>query len=129
MNYNDILSHFKVTNHSGDKAQCICPAHNDKEASLTISRGKDGKILMYCHAGCSTDDILAAAGLSFSDLFENQSERPSWMSYVENVKKKKIEAVYHYYDLSGKYVYTHLRMTGKDFPYGILRNDRFEFGL
>ena len=128
MNYNEILSRFKVKRNSSGTAQCICPAHDDKEASLTISRGKDGKTLIYCHAGCSTGEVLAAVGLSLSDLFEDQKEC-SWMSYVEGVKKKKLEAVYHYYDLSGKYVYSHLRMTGKEFPYGILKDGRFEFSL
>jgi hypothetical protein len=37
-----------------------CPAHSDKKPSLSIDEGRDGRALLHCHAGCSTDDILAA---------------------------------------------------------------------
>ena len=39
MTYDEVLSRFKVKRSYRDKAQCICPSHNDKEASLTISKG------------------------------------------------------------------------------------------
>lgn len=128
MKYDDILTKFKVTSRSGDTAQCICPAHKDKKASLTVSRGSDGKTLIHCQAGCNTLEVLKAVGLTMSDLFEEASAS-SWIGYVEKVKHNKIEGIYHYYDLSGNYAYTHLRMTGKDFPYGVLKNGRFTFGL
>lgn len=48
--------------------QARCPAHEDKNPSLSVSE-RDGKILLYCHAGCSVNDILLALGLPISALF------------------------------------------------------------
>ncbi|MEM6260201.1 MAG: DUF3987 domain-containing protein [Planctomycetota bacterium] len=46
-----------------------CPAHDDKHASLSIGVGNDGRVLLRCHAGCSTESIVDALGLKMSDLF------------------------------------------------------------
>jgi len=46
-----------------------CPAHQDKNPSMTIRETSDGRVLVHCFAGCETSDILAAVGLQFSDLF------------------------------------------------------------
>ena len=40
-----------------------CPAHDDRHNSLSISVGKDGKILIRCHAGCDTSKIMSSMGL------------------------------------------------------------------
>lgn len=48
--------------------QAHCPAHDDRKASLSITE-KDGKILLYCHAGCKTDAVVTAMGLEMTDLF------------------------------------------------------------
>src|SRR5262249_41597141 len=37
-----------------------CPAHDDQKPSLSISSGKDGKVLVHCHAGCSQRDVFTA---------------------------------------------------------------------
>jgi putative DNA primase/helicase len=36
-----------------------CPAHDDREPSLSI-RDADGKVLVRCHAGCDQRDVIAA---------------------------------------------------------------------
>jgi hypothetical protein len=46
-----------------------CPAHDDGSPSLSI-RENDGKLLIYCFAGCGAADVMEAVGLSMSDLFE-----------------------------------------------------------
>ena len=46
-----------------------CPAHPDRVPSLSITEGRDGRVLLNCFAGCDTSAVLAAIGLSFSDLF------------------------------------------------------------
>ena len=38
---------------------CCCPAHDDHAPSLSVSE-KDGKVLWYCHAGCSQAAVLDA---------------------------------------------------------------------
>jgi hypothetical protein len=46
-----------------------CPAHDDRRASLSVSEGDDGMVLVKCHAGCETAAILEAVGLTLADLF------------------------------------------------------------
>ena len=52
-----------------------CPCHNDDTASLGVTI-KGDKIAMNCLAHCSTDNILQAIGLTYADLFADES-RPS----------------------------------------------------
>lgn len=53
---------------------CVCPCHNDKKASLTVSIGDNGGIVFFCHAGCRTEDILSSIGLTFSDISPEREE-------------------------------------------------------
>jgi hypothetical protein len=45
-----------------------CPAHDDRTPSLSIKRGAAHRILMKCHAGCETEAVVRALGLSMADL-------------------------------------------------------------
>lgn len=45
-----------------------CPAHEDRRPSLSIGEGDDGRALIYCHTGCSTEAVCAAIGLTLADL-------------------------------------------------------------
>ena len=64
---------------SGADFKCCCPAHEDRNPSLSISEGNDGRVLMTCHAGCSLDEVLVALRLEKRDLFpQSDSEsKPS----------------------------------------------------
>ena len=48
---------------SGASWSARCPGHNDHVASLSVSEGDGGRALLFCHAGCSYQDISAALGL------------------------------------------------------------------
>jgi putative DNA primase/helicase len=37
-----------------------CPVHDDREPSLSIRDGGDGKVLVRCHAGCDQQKVIAA---------------------------------------------------------------------
>jgi putative DNA primase/helicase len=37
-----------------------CPAHDDREPSLSIRDAEDGKVLVRCHAGCDQGRVIAA---------------------------------------------------------------------
>lgn len=52
----------------------LCPAHQDKQASLSIAEAGDGTILLYCATGCSIEAVCAALGLKPADLFPDDSE-------------------------------------------------------
>jgi Protein of unknown function (DUF3631) len=60
---------------SGQGWKAKCPAHEDHTPSLSICEGDDGCALIHCHAGCSTDDVLAALGMSKRDLFPPTSHQ------------------------------------------------------
>lgn len=70
----NVLAHFVGVRRSGDdRWMAHCSHHDDRSASLSIREGADGRILLHCHAGCSTVDVVASAGLSFVDLFPPES--------------------------------------------------------
>lgn len=45
-----------------------CPAHADKRPSLTIRELSDGRVLLHCFAGCDTEAVLTAVGMTFRDV-------------------------------------------------------------
>jgi hypothetical protein len=55
-----------------------CPTsahkHGDRSRGLSITEKPDGGVLVFCHAGCPTFDVLAAAGLDdWSALFPEKA--------------------------------------------------------
>ncbi|WP_333861988.1 phage/plasmid primase, P4 family [Clostridium sp.] len=108
MDYHNIKAHFTVKNERGDVYKAICPAHPDKEASLSIKYDRaQGKTILKCHAGCETEEIVKAAGLEMSDLFDKPMDKDSG--------KMSIEAVYKYTDEAGKVLFEKVRFKGKKF--------------
>jgi hypothetical protein len=81
-----------------------CPAHQDRKASLSVDEGRDGKALLRCHAGCATQDVLAALRLDWPDLYPDSGKRRS-----------EIAATYDYTDADGKLVYQAVRYYPKGF--------------
>ncbi|MEW8525531.1 MAG: CHC2 zinc finger domain-containing protein [Candidatus Thiodiazotropha endolucinida] len=70
---NDILTRFDNVRLMGEgKYMCHCPAHDDRSPSLSIKLTGD-RILFHCFAGCDTESVLDAVGLSFRDLFSDES--------------------------------------------------------
>lgn len=62
-----------------------CPAHDDREPSLSIRDADDGKVLLHCHAGCdqaAVIEALRARGL-WSDT--GQSHPPRALRRSESV--------------------------------------------
>jgi putative DNA primase/helicase len=45
---------------AGGAWMACCPAHEDREPSLSITDSKGGKVLVRCHAGCDQRDVIAA---------------------------------------------------------------------
>jgi hypothetical protein len=50
-----------------------CPAHDDRNPSLSVSEGSDGRVLLHCHAGCTTEAIVRSIGLDLKDLFPRKA--------------------------------------------------------
>jgi hypothetical protein len=58
------------------KFTALCPAHEDRSPSLTVSEGGDGRALVHCFAGCPVEEIIAALGLTWRDLFDEPDPDP-----------------------------------------------------
>jgi putative DNA primase/helicase len=50
-----------------------CPAHDDREPSLSIRDASDGRVLIHCHAGCDQERVIAA--LRSRRLWEENGQR------------------------------------------------------
>jgi len=84
----EALRHAGSRNLHGDDWQCV--GHDDKRASLTVKNGDDpGKVVLACGAGCGTNQILSALGLTVRDLFDNggTDRVPVRVPYVYGDKK------------------------------------------
>jgi len=92
---------------NGKQIAAKCPGHDDNRASLSVSTGADGKLLVKCHAGCSTEAICAALGIKMADLFIDTPR--------SNGAGKKIVATYPYHDAAGKLLFEVVRYAPKDF--------------
>ena len=71
-----ILSQLKCVKPCANGWSACCPAHDDRNASLSICLGDDGRLLLKCHAGCPNESIVAALGLTMADLFAAQPSGP-----------------------------------------------------
>jgi 5S rRNA maturation endonuclease (ribonuclease M5) len=103
--YELILDRLDVTSRNGVKASARCPAHDDRTASLSVTEGDAGKVVVHCHAGCPIDEIVAAIGLNLTDLF------PSSNGHTE----RRIAALYNYHNADGELAYQVVRYQPKDF--------------
>lgn len=58
---------------NGNSYSAKCPAHNDKTPSLSIGEGRNGGILLHCHAGCSLESICAELKIRPADLMPDST--------------------------------------------------------
>lgn len=77
--YNKILQVVGSGSYSGATYNCKCPGHEDKRASLSITKTED-KILMKCHAGCSIGHLCDQIGVPQHELFRDSKTQ---LSYVQ----------------------------------------------
>lgn len=108
---------------SGDNWSCKCPAHDDRQASLSIKDTDDGKLLVRCHAGCEQSDVINE--LKILGLWPGQSRtKPVPKSLPPPVvvdlpstpaTGTKIVATYDYVDEDGKPLYQAVRFEPKTF--------------
>jgi hypothetical protein len=81
MQVNDFLDRLaRVRRLPNGKWQASCPTpahqHGDRSRGLNVCTADDGRLLVYCHAGCSIENIMAAMGLTLADLFPRRNQRP-----------------------------------------------------
>jgi putative DNA primase/helicase len=102
-----ITSKFPKHKQAGGGYVVHCPVHPDDKPSLSIGVSKEtGAIVMFCHAGCSTKDIVDAIGLKFSDLSPDTKKSNVVPSIV---------CTYDYRNVAGELVYQVVRKSDKTF--------------
>lgn len=113
MKAHEIAERLKGAKKNGSGWMACCPAHADKNPSLSISE-RYGKVLLHCHAGCQTQDIVAAMGLAMRDLM-GDAEPEGFKAAVPAPVKESVQCTYDYTDQHGKLAYQVLRMIPKNF--------------
>ena len=98
-----ILPKFKLIR--ANQATSLCPSHDDKTPSLSISKTQQS-ILMNCHAGCTFNEITDAIGMKKSD-FSNKIK--------PMIKSHKEVCRYDYKDDNGKTLCSVVRFNPKKF--------------
>ena len=120
---NDVISRLdkpkRISTAKGmrESYQTICPCHQDKKQSLSVSLSNDGKILLHCHAGCRTEDIISSIGYTMSDLCTDNEKPKCFDRIAKHYEKEfgsgvRITAEYPYYNEDGIYQYSKVRLEG-----------------
>ena len=118
MTYEEFITRFQKQTKAARGIMVKCPAHEDGTASLSVSKASDGKILLKCFAGCTTESVVAALGLKMRDLFPEEPMRqfsPPPTPAVASTVKPVIDKIYSYRNATGDEVYQALRMIPKSF--------------
>jgi len=98
-----ILERLPGAHRNGRGWVARCPAHEDRNPSLSVDE-RDGKILLYCHAGCTVDAICTALGIEMRELFADGTPT-----------LPRIVAEYRYDDERGNVLFEVVRFEPKDF--------------
>jgi len=109
MKVESILARLDNVKPSTNGYTARCPTHEDKHNSLAVSQGENGGVVLKCFAGCETAAVVAAMGLSLSDL----------MPESDNWKDSSNDTVYRVNLPGGGYV-EHVRIetpNGKKFTW------------
>jgi putative DNA primase/helicase len=110
MTLTELRDHFALPHRPDGKGGWYvrCPSHADctknNNPSLHLSARADGGLLAHCFAGCDTDTVLAAKGLTTRDLMPPKDDLES-----------RILAVYPYIDEKRSLLYQVVRLAPKDF--------------
>ncbi|MFM7009213.1 MAG: DNA primase [Betaproteobacteria bacterium] len=59
----------KVRKRQSGQWSARCPAHRDRNASLSVREAPNGAVLIHCFAGCAIEEISGAMELQISELF------------------------------------------------------------
>lgn len=92
-----------------------CPAHDDRMESLSIKVGTDGRVLLNCHAGCGTRDVVTAIGLTMADLFAEGTKREAAPGGPDPRQRPRLVKTWPYVDENGRQIFESCRF---EFPLG-----------
>jgi len=106
MTLEEIMSRFPDAIKRGAGFMAKCPAHEDKQASLSIDDGVNGQAVMFCHAGCSYGQIMDALGIKPPQGVKGDRAASG---------SPEIVKIYPYTDLEGNLLYEAIRYRPKGF--------------
>jgi len=120
----------KVQRIGNDRYKACCPAHADKSPSLAIKYA-GGRLLIHCFGGCETPDVLAAVGLTFSDIMPDKSidnftkdKRPFYaIDILQIIKDEALLVCIYASDMTRGEI-----LTGKDKDRLLLASSRIKHG-
>src|SRR4030095_4608207 len=69
MTLHEISERLNGVRRTGHGLSARCPAHDDRQNSLSLAIGDDGRVLLNCFAQCRPETIVRAIGLELRDLF------------------------------------------------------------
>lgn len=100
----EVLAGLRGVAKSGEGWAAYCPAHDDtKGKSLTVSEAEDGRVLAFCHAGCSFHEVLAAIGMEPKDSFPKPVRgQGTKREYHVRDHTGRVTAIHHREDLGKK---------------------------
>ena len=103
----DLLARLDGVQGGNGAWKARCPAHDDRTPSLSVTAGRDGRVVLHCHAGCDTAAVVSATGLEWRDLFPEASRNGG--------SKSRIATEYHYHDETGVHLFDVVRREPKAF--------------
>ena len=103
-----VLSHLDSVSETSSGHQAQCPAHDDGSPSLSITEDSGGKVLLHCHAGCHTEDVVDALGLEWRDLFPDDVDA-SWKPWDGDLVDR-----YTYHEADGTPLFQVVRYEMRD---------------
>ena len=108
LSVDEVISVLDGVTASGNGYKALCPSHNDKEPSLSISADNDGNAMCYCHAGCNQQTVFKAIYDRLGRQMEFDDDKPVRV-------KKEIIARNDYIDENGDIIDTKVRQQPKKF--------------
>lgn len=114
----EVLPHLHGAQSRGNGTWvALCPAHDDRNPSLSIRAGDDGRALIHCHAGCTFDAVVAALGLRTNGNGAGHvTARPSSPAkQPRRAAAGRVVATYDYRAADGALLFQKLRYEPKTF--------------
>ena len=90
MTAEEMVKRFHAQGPSKGPWRAPCPVH--KSRGLTLAIYDDGdRTSVHCHAGCSSDDVLAAVGLTWKDCYYVPRTKLDAKQQAEERRKREAE--------------------------------------
>lgn len=96
----------------GQRTMILCPAHDDKNPSLSVVPGNRQPVVLHCHTDvCTQEDIIKAAGIDWDAVCNERDGLDALATGVDNwTPKGDASHIYPYVDEAGTLLYEVMRV-------------------